>query len=97
MKNYEGMLIIRPDLAEKALQGVTAQIADTITKNGGQMENSQVWGRRQLTYPINKFTEGLFYLIHFKAEPGAISKVKKEYTLNENILRVLIIAAKQGG
>lgn len=96
MKNYEGMLIIRPDLNEETMKAVTTQIADTLLKSNGQIEEAKIWGKRQLGYPIKKFKEGLFYLIFFKANPETISEIRKEYKLNENILRILIINKDQG-
>lgn len=90
MKNYEGMLVIRPDLQEEAMKAVITQIAEAILKDNGQIEEAKIWGKRQLGYPIKKLKEGIFYLISFKAKPEAISEIKKEYKLNENIIRVLI-------
>lgn len=95
MKNYEGMLVIRPDLQEEAMKVVTTQIADVISKGNGQIEEAKVWGKRQLGYPVKKFKEGVFYLISFKANPEAISGIKREYKLNENIIRMLIINKDQ--
>lgn len=83
MKSYEGM------------KAVTTQIADTLSKDNGQIEEAKIWGKRQLGFPIKKFKEGLFYLVSFKAKPETISGIKREYKLNENILRVLIINKDQ--
>jgi len=91
MRNYEGMIIIRPDLKEEAIKAVATQIADAITQNNGQIEEAKIWGKRPLGFPIKKFKEGLFYLIHFKVAPEIISSLKRKYKLNENILRTLII------
>ncbi len=91
MKNYEGMLIIRPDLEEEATNAVTTQLTDAITQSNGEIEEAKIWGKRQLAFPVKKFKEGLFYLVHFKAKPEIITKLKREYKLNENILRMLIV------
>lgn len=92
MRNYEAMLIIKPDLKEEAMKAVSAKISETITQNSGEVEEARVWGKRQLAFPIGKFDQGLFYLVHFRAEAKAISNLKREYKLDENILRTLIIS-----
>lgn len=85
-------MVIRPDLKEEAIKAVTTQIADAILKNNGRIEEAKIWGKRQLGFSIKKFKEGLFYLIHFKVKPETISELKREYKLNDNILRTLIIS-----
>ncbi|MBU1888234.1 MAG: 30S ribosomal protein S6, partial [Candidatus Omnitrophica bacterium] len=41
-------------------------------------------------YPIEKHKEGIYYLVNFQIDPGAISAIKRVFTLNESILRFLV-------
>lgn len=92
MAEYEAMLIVQPNINEERKKELFDGINDTASKNGAEIISSSVWSeKRKLSYPIKKFQEGIYYLIGFKANPGAISKLKQAYKLNENIIRLLIV------
>jgi small subunit ribosomal protein S6 len=91
MNKYEAMVIIRPTLSEEEKKALFAQIGDAITKQNGTITQASIWAERKKFYfPISKFQEGTYYLVHFSCAPEAIAKVRNVYRLNENILRVLI-------
>ena len=90
MNKYEAMVIIKPDLSDEDKKTLFKQIDDAIIKNSGQITQSGVWAeRRKLYFPINKFMEGIYYLVAFTAPAAAIKEARNIYKLNENILRVL--------
>ncbi len=91
MKKYEAMFIVKPDLSEEERKGLFAQINDSITKNNGNITNASIWAeKRKLFFTIKKSREGLYYLVNFTVSPDAVAKIKHNYALNENILRVLV-------
>jgi small subunit ribosomal protein S6 len=90
MNKYEAMVIIKPDLSDDDKKALFKQIDDAVAKNSGQITQSGVWAeRRKLYFPINKFMEGIYYLVAFSAPAAAIKEMRNTYKLNENILRVL--------
>jgi len=91
MRRYEGIFIVKPDLNEEEIKKVVAQITELITKSGGHLEDSQIWNKRQLSYEIDKKKSGVYILTHFNIKPTTISKLKKSYNLDGNILKALII------
>ena len=90
MKRYEGLFVVRPDLNEEAQKKVFLQIETPITQQGGTLETGQEWGRRPLSYSIQKKKEGFYYLVRFSVEPKAVDALKRSYALNESILSLLI-------
>lgn len=91
MNKYEAMVIIRPELSEEDRKDVCAQLTDTVAANKGTVVQAAVWSeRKKLHFPIKKHSEGVYYLINFTAEPGAIVKLEQAYKLNDNVLRCLI-------
>ena len=90
MNKYEAMVIVKPDLSDEDKKTLFKQINDAVNKNNGQISQSAVWAeRRKLYFPINKFQEGIYYLVAFSAPSPAIKEMRNIYKLNENILRVL--------
>jgi small subunit ribosomal protein S6 len=91
MNRYEGIFIINPELSEDERKTLFAQIHDAVAKNLGTVTQGAVWAeRRKLYFPIKKHREGVYYLMNFQAPGAAVKEMNHAYTLNENILRVLI-------
>lgn len=92
MNKYEAMVIVKPDLPEEGRKNLFTQINDVIVKNGGTVARSSVWSeRRKMCFPIKKCQEGVYYLLDFTVLPAAITKIRLAFTLNEDILRVLVL------
>lgn len=90
MNNYEGLFIVKPDLAEEEVKNVFKTIDDLIAKNSGAVKKDESWGKKELAYPVKKFKEGYYYKVEFTAQPGAIAKLEEAYKLNASILRTMI-------
>ncbi|MDD4953793.1 MAG: 30S ribosomal protein S6 [Candidatus Omnitrophica bacterium] len=94
MNKYEGMFIIKPDLGEEEKKAIFTQINDAVSKNSGQIIESSVWAeKRKFCFPIKKNQEGLYYLVVFSMPPAGIKELRHAYTLNENIMRVMVTRA----
>jgi len=90
MNKYEAMVIVKPDLSDEAKKDLFKQIDEAVTKNKGEITQSGVWSeRRKFYFPINKYQEGIYYLVVFKSPASAIKEIRQAYKLNENILRML--------
>ncbi len=91
MNKYEAMFIIKPDLPEDEKKNLFAQLNDVVANNNGKVTSANIWAeKRKLNFTINKFQDGLYYLLNFTVNSDAIIKIRYAYKLNENILRVLI-------
>lgn len=91
MNKYEAMFIIKPDLSEADRKALFNQINDSVVKNNGSVTQASIWSeKRKLCFPIKKYREGVYYLVNFNISGEMVAKIKNQYKLNENILRVLI-------
>lgn len=91
MKAYEMMFILRPDLNDKDVNPEMEKIKNSILKHNGESREFKIWQRRKLAYPINKCQEGIYLLGYFKLPQKATYELSKEWRLNPNILRFLIL------
>ena len=48
-------------------------------------------GMRNLAYEIKKNKRGYYFVIYFKAEPSLILELERNYRINEEILRFIVI------
>jgi small subunit ribosomal protein S6 len=62
-----------------------------IRTSGGSVEKLDVWGRRRLSYEINKKTEGIYAVIDLQASPESVAELDRQLRLNESVLRTKVI------
>ena len=89
MKYYELLYIVQPTIAEEELKGIVNDIADRITKAGGEILKNEVWQKRNLAYPIKKFKQGYYVLVHYKAESAVPKGIEERMRIKEDILRFM--------
>ena len=66
-------------------------IREAITKNGGVIENVDVWGKRRLAYAINYETEGYYVLVNFEADSKVPAELDRVFNITTGVLRSMII------
>ena len=90
MNKYETIIIIDPKLDDEACAGVTQKFTDMIAKEG-EVESTEVWGRRKLAYPIQKNNEGYYVLINFSSNPEFIDELNRIYNITDEIIKHIIV------
>jgi len=90
VRRYELMLVLRPDVAEDRIQSVLERTTRAIAAGGGQVIKAAPWGRRRLAYPIDRYREGSYHILHFEAPPEAITEVERGLLITEEVLRHLV-------
>ena len=91
MKLYETMFILKPTLVEEEIKTRLEFFKEVITKNGGESETCLDMGMRNLAYEIKKNKRGYYFVIYFKAKPSLILELERNYRINEEILRFIVI------
>ena len=90
MNKYEGIFIFKPDLEEKRLDEEYAKLEQTLQKHDAKIEKSEKWGKKKLTFEINKFHDGFFYYLAFESKPEKIRTFTDILKIDNNILRSMI-------
>jgi len=91
MKNYEISFIVRPDLEKEAVDKIAKDFEEILVKNGANILSSKEIGQRELAYAIKGQKTGYYFLINIESENGAIDEFNRLATIDENILRHIII------
>ena len=91
MKHYETMFIIKPTLVEEEIKAKIDFFKDIIIKNGGVIETCLDMGMRNLAYEIKKNKRGYYFVIYFKAPTNLIAELERNYRINEDVLRFIVI------
>jgi small subunit ribosomal protein S6 len=88
---YETTFIVNASLDDPQVESVIARVQDTISKNGGAVAAVNKWGRKRLSYPINKKTNGFYVNLEFEAPGTLLALLERSFQLDELILRHLTI------
>jgi len=91
LRAYEVVVILDPNLDERNVEPSLKKYLDVITKDGGTVDNLDVWGRRRLSYEIKKQHEGIYAILNVQAEPATIKEFDRQLGLNESILRTKVL------
>ena len=92
---YETTFIVNASLDDPQVEAVITRVQDTITKNGGTIAAVNKWGRKRLSYPINKKTNGFCVNVEFDAPGTLLAPLERSFQLDELILRHLTILLDQ--
>lgn len=87
MNKYALTLIIKSDMEEKTRK----ELLDSVTKKMGESVKEELWGARDLNYPILKLTKGYYAHYFFETDPASIAPLDKFVKMNEDILRYIIV------
>lgn len=91
MRHYEMVVILEPSLDERTVQPSLETFLNVIRKDGGTVENVDVWGRRRLAYEIEKNAEGIYAVLDVNCEPATIKEMDRQLALNESVLRTKVM------
>lgn len=89
MNQYEVAVLYHPDL-EIDLDKATARVEKIFTDNGGEIKNTDNWGKRKLAYPIakNESAVYVFYTVEFPAQ--SVRKVESVMNITDEVIRFMI-------
>jgi small subunit ribosomal protein S6 len=91
MRHYELMVILNPDLEEKAVAPALDQFLGVIRDGGGSVEKVDIWGRRRLSFEIDKRWEGIYAVVDLVAEPATVKELDRQLNLSETVMRTKVL------
>lgn len=95
MRAYELMVLIDPDVDERTVEPTVKKYLEVVTKDGGTVENVDIWGRRRLAYEIQKKAEAIYVVVNFTSTPETSKELDRQLSLNETIMRTKIIRPEE--
>lgn len=91
MRKYEIMVLIDSDVDERQVPGLVDKHLEVITKGGGTIDQTDIWGRRRLAYDINKKSEASYAVVQITAEPAVVSELDRLMSIDEKIVRTKVL------
>lgn len=90
MRHYEIVFIVHPDQSEQVPQMVE-RYKGVIAGHGGSVHRLEDWGRRQLTYPIQKVHKAHYVLMNIECDNETLAELEHSFKFSDAVLRHLIV------
>ena len=94
MRFYETMFILKPTLTQEETTAKIDFFKSVLTNNGASIEATIDMGIRNLAYEIKKCKRGYYFVIYFKAPPTLVAELERNYRINEEVIRFIVINYK---
>ena len=93
-RRYETVYIFDSALEEAAVNERLAKFHALLTKDGkGTVGNVSHWGKRTLAYRLKKKDTGYYVVAQFETAPELLTEYERLVTLDEGVLRFLVVMA----
>jgi len=92
MKQYELLVVFKPNADSEELDKLVAKISTDVETLEGSVVSVDKMGRKKLAYEINNFRDGLFANFILSLPESKIVDFKRQIKLNESILRTMFLA-----
>jgi small subunit ribosomal protein S6 len=97
-REYEMLYILGSEIGEDNIPAAIEKVNNLITRLGGELgENNQAapWGKRRMTYPIEKQQDGFYVLATFKLSPSQTLELETDLRISEEVLRHMLISVEK--
>ena len=93
MRHYEIVFIVHPDQSEQ-VPAMIERYKATIAQGGGKVHRIEDWGRRQLTYPIQKLFKAHYVLLNIEISQVTLDELEHAFKFNDAVLRHLTVVKR---
>lgn len=87
MREYEMILVLKPDCSDDDQERVFAKIQRAFDENGGHLLEKESWGKKKLAYDMQKNSKGLMFQVNYLAESGVNGAITQSLRIDDAVLR----------
>ncbi len=91
MHNYELMVILDPTLDDRTVAPMLDKFLTVIPAQGGTVDKIDIWGRRRMTFQIQKHSEAVYAVVNMTCSPAAVIELERQLRISESVLRTKVL------
>jgi small subunit ribosomal protein S6 len=91
IETYEAMLIAIPELDQEQVGSTLSRFQTIIERTGGEIKDTNQWGKRRLAYEIDNRKDGFYAVIQFTAGERTLTELKRILRVSDDVLRHVIV------
>ncbi|MBL0085973.1 MAG: 30S ribosomal protein S6 [Ideonella sp.] len=90
MRHYEIVLVVHPDQSEQ-VPAMLERYKGIVTAAGGKVHRVEDWGRRQLSYMIQKLAKAHYLCLNIEVTGETLAEIETGFRYNDAVLRHLTV------
>ncbi|MSQ60318.1 MAG: 30S ribosomal protein S6 [Betaproteobacteria bacterium] len=90
MRHYEMVFIVHPDQSEQ-VPAMIERYRGMVTSRNGKIYRLEDWGRRQMTFPIQKVHKAHYVLMNIECDQETLDEFEHAFKFNDAVLRHLTV------
>jgi len=90
MRHYEICFIVHPDQSEQ-VPAMVERYKGIVAARKGQVHRLEDWGRRQLSYPLQKVHKAHYVLMNIECDSETLNELEHAFRFNDAVLRHLTV------
>ena len=91
MSKYELAVVVSAKIEDDERAAVVDKCKALIERFGGTVTNVDDWGKKRMSYEVQKMKDAFYYFIQFDAETSAPVEIENRIRIMDNVLRFLIV------
>ena len=92
LKTYETICILNPNLSGQDVENQLKTWQQVITDNGGEIKRVSRWGKKKLAYPVKKFNQGIFMVLHYTSSGEIVDELERRFKISDQVIRFQTIS-----
>jgi len=91
LTQYETVFILTPVLSEDDTKRKISDYVELLKSQGAEIVHQEHWGLKNLRYPIQKKTTGIYHLVEYRSTGEAVKTLEIGFGRDESVLRYITI------
>ena len=91
MNKYELALVVSAKIEDDARTATVEKAKEYITRAGGTVTEVEEWGKKKLSYDVQKMSEAFYYFIQFESDSVCPNEVEAHVRIMEPVIRYLCV------
>jgi small subunit ribosomal protein S6 len=87
LRPYETMLLLDARRQDTEIEETISRFTSLVTERGGEVTNTERWGRRRLAYAMGDNTEGYYAIFTYSVDPSKRGEIEAALPFVEGLVR----------
>jgi small subunit ribosomal protein S6 len=88
-REYETLFLVKPDLSDENVDKIKDRVRGIVDREGGKMIRFTVWGKKKLSYAIEKQTRAIYVHAHYLGGSALVAEIERNLRILDEVPRYL--------
>jgi small subunit ribosomal protein S6 len=91
MRKFETLLLLSPELSAEARASLLGGFKGVIEREGGKVSAEDVWGMRDLAYPVKKQMRGFYIRLEYVGPGALVAELERNIRIAEGVFKFVTV------